>query len=137
MKKALEEYNHLESLDKYIIYSNFSPRNKSQNPINPKEDSGATIVIYPLPDGGRRTLYRDRRYVLSGFAYPAEFYSPDYSKQTPPEPTDYRRTLYWNPNLQLDENGQARITFYNNSRTTQISVEAEGQASDGTLLWSK
>ena len=137
MKKALEEYNHLESLDKYIIYSNFSPRNKSQNPINPKEDSGATIVIYPLPDGGRRTLYRDRRYVLSGFAYPAEFYSPDYSKQTPPDPTDYRRTLYWNPNLQLDENGQARITFYNNSRTTQISVEAEGQASDGTLLWSK
>jgi len=28
-------------------------------------------------------------------------------------------------------------TFYNNSRTTHLSVEAEGQATDGTLLWGK
>ncbi|MBQ6085754.1 MAG: hypothetical protein IJK94_04585, partial [Bacteroidaceae bacterium] len=64
--------------------------------------------------------------------------SPDYSKQRLAEgQKDYRRTLYWNPNLELDENGEAHVTFYNNSRTTQISVEAEGQASDGTLLWNK
>ena len=68
----------------------------------------------------------------------SEFYSPDYSCQTPPEvPTDYRRTLYWNPNLKLDEEGRARVTLYNNSRTTQIQVEAAGQATDGTLLWNK
>ena len=52
-------------------------------------------------------------------------------------PTDYRRTLYWNPNLKLDEEGRARITLFNNSRTTQIQVEAAGQAADGTLLWNK
>ena len=62
----------------------------------------------------------------------------DYSRQTPPEvPTDYRRTLYWNPNLKLDEEGRARVTLYNNSRTTQIEVEAAGQAADGTLLWNR
>ena len=72
-----------------------------------------------------------------GFAYPAEFYNPDYSKQTPPVPTDFRRTLYWNPDLKLDENGEANITFYNNSRQTTLSVEAEGQAPEGTLLWTK
>ena len=138
MKKAEEEYTSMESLDKYVLYSDFSPRSNRSFSLEPKEGSGATLVIYPLPDGGIRTLYRDRRYILPGFAYPAEFYSPDYSKYRLPEgQKDYRRTLYWNPNLQLDENRQARITFYNNSRTTQISVEAEGQASDGTLLWSK
>ena len=55
--------------------------------------------------------------------------------QTPESQHDYRRTLYWNPNLLLDENGEAHITLYNNSRTTQISVDAAGQAADGTLLW--
>jgi len=57
--------------------------------------------------------------------------------QAQPSQLEYRRTLYWNPNLKLDENGEATITFYNNSRTTYLSVEAEGQATDGTLLWGK
>ena len=80
----------------------------------------------------------DRRTILQGFTEPAQFYSPDYSKQKLPEgQKDYRRTLYWNPNLKLDEKGEAHITFYNNCRTTHLSVEAEGQATDGTLLWGK
>ena len=96
------------------------------------------MAVYPFYDGGQRVIYRDRRYILDGFAAPAEFYSPDYSKQTLPEvPTDYRRTLYWNPNLKLDAEGRARVTLYNNSRTTQIEVEAAGQAADGTLLWNR
>ena len=83
----------------------------------------------------------DRRTILQGFAEPAEFYSPDYSKQElPPRGAggaDYRRTLYWNPDLKLDENGEAVVTFYTGSRQTTLSVEAEGQASDGTLLWGR
>lgn len=80
--------------------------------------------------------YGDQCIPIQGFSTIAEFYHPDYSRHSLPEGQgDYRRTLYWNPNLQLDENGEATITFYNNSRTTHISVEAEGQASDGTLLW--
>ena len=80
----------------------------------------------------------DRRTILQGFTEPAQFYSPDYSKQKLPEgQKDYRRTLYWNPDLKLDEKGEATITFYNNCRTTHLSVEAEGQATDGTLLWGK
>ena len=133
----LDEYKNLSLLDKMVVYTDYSPRKEGTKRYRGSNLPETTLTLYPYPDGSRRPVYRDRRYILPGFAYPAEFYSPDYSKQTPPEPTDYRRTLYWNPNLQLDENGQARITFYNNSRTTQISVEAEGQASNGTLLWSK
>ena len=133
----LEEYKNLSLLEKMVVYTDYSPRKEGNKRYQGSNLPETTLTIYPYSDGSRRPVYRDRRYILPGFAYPAEFYSPDYSKQTPPEPTDYRRTLYWNPNLQLDENGQAHITFYNNSRTTQISVEAEGQASDGTLLWSK
>ena len=136
--EEMEEYNDLGLLDKILIYTDYYPRKEGSQQYWGSDVPETTIVLYPYPNGARRPVYRDRRYILPGFAYPADFYSPDYSRQRLPEgQKDYRRTLYWNPNLKLDENGQARITFYNNSRTTQISVEAEGQASDGTLLWSK
>ena len=44
---------------------------------------------------------------------------------------------YWNPNLRLYSEGRARVTLYNNSRTTQIQVEVAGKAADGTMLWNK
>ena len=123
--------------DKYVLYSDYSPRMEGSKQYYGANEPKTKLVMYPFPDGSRRMTYRDRRYIFDGFSYPAEFYSPDYSRQTPPEPTDYRRTLYWNPYLQLDKNGEVNITFYNNSRQTSLSVEAEGQAPDGTLLWVK
>ena len=124
-------------VEKYVVYTDYQPRLEGSTRYMGSNRPMTVIAIYPFPDGSKRAVYRDRRYILEGFAYPAQFYSPDYSKQIPSEPTDYRRTLYWNPDLKLDENGEAIITFYNNSRQTTLSVEAEGQATDGTLLWAK
>ncbi|MBQ6085752.1 MAG: carboxypeptidase-like regulatory domain-containing protein [Bacteroidaceae bacterium] len=131
------EYNQLSSLDSVYIYTDYSPRMEGDSKYRQPNQPIVAIYLKKMQNNEKRITYRDRFLKLPGYSVAEDFYSPDYSKQTPPEPTDYRRTLYWNPNLQLDENGQARITLYNNSRTTQISVEAEGQASDGTLLWSK
>ena len=39
--------------------------------------------------------------------------------------------------MKLDDKGEAEIKFYNNSRQTTLSIEAEGQAQDGTLLWGE
>ena len=50
---------------------------------------------------------------------------------------DYRRTLYWNPDLKLDDSGKAEFRFYSNGKQTHLSVTAEGMASDGTLLTGK
>ena len=132
------EYRGTGVWDKYVLYSDYSPRMEGNKQYYGSGEPKTKLVMYPFPDGSRRITYRDRRYILEGFAYPAEFYSPDYSKMELTEgKKDYRRTLYWNPNLKLDANGEANITFYNNSRQSNLSVEAEGQSSDGTLLWSK
>lgn len=133
--KPIEDPRFL--IDKYVVYTDYQPRLEGSSRYLGANRPETRIMIYPYYDESRRAVYRDRRYILEGFAYPAEFYHPDYSSQIPPEPTDYRRTLYWNPDLQLDKNGEATVTFYNNSRTTHLSIEAEGQASDGTLLWGK
>ena len=71
-----------------------------------------------LPKGLRNTYFE-------GFAQPVEFYSPDYSSATLPEP-DVRRTLYWNPDVKTDSLGQVSVHFYNNATCKKISISAEG-----------
>ena len=125
-------------IDRYVLYTDYQPRLEGSKRYAGANLPETRVAIYPFYDGSKRVVYRDRRYVLDGFAAPAEFYSPNYSRYKLPEgQKDYRRTLYWNPSLKLDAEGRARVTLYNNSRTTQIEVEAAGQAADGTLLWNK
>lgn len=82
--------------------------------------------------------YRDRRNILHGFAYQEDFYHPDYQRNPPQDgQKDYRRTLYWNPDLQLDASGQAHVTLFNNSQTTILQVDAAGQTDNGTLLYNR
>ena len=90
------------------------------------------------PDGGKNATFRDRYLILKGFAGEDDFYHPNYAGRKPAAEgvKDYRRTLYWNPDLQLDADGQATVSFYNNGKETYIEVSAEGQGNDGTLLWS-
>ena len=91
-------------------------------------------VGYDLLSSGKRPTYRDRHYVLHGFDVSEEFYSPCYRERPLPSLQDYRRTLYWNPNLELDENGHADVTLWNNSLSTSITVSAEGITPAGKIL---
>ena len=87
---------------------------------------GCVVFIETYPEGevpveGAKEI---RKTWLEGYSPAKEFYSPDYSV-LPPEPNDYRRTLYWNPTVIPDETGRAKIQFYNNSSCTNFSISAE------------
>lgn len=123
----------LETIDAYAFYTDYQPRSIGSKRYVGSNLPKGEVVVYNVPDEGRRRMYRDRCWVFDGIAVPCEFYSPDYSKMPPP-PADYRRTLYWNPELKLDENGSASIQFYNNSNMNQISVQAEGMTANGYML---
>ncbi|MBO7168100.1 MAG: hypothetical protein J6V61_05080, partial [Bacteroidaceae bacterium] len=133
-----EKYNLLKNLGKVYIYTDYSPRREG-NSLYDGEDIPTVSVSLHLIDNNdtHRSTSRDRRYILPGFSAPEEFYQPDYSNKPLPEVKDYRRTLYWNPDLKLDENGRAEIRFYGNGRQTYLGVSAEGLANDGTLLTGK
>ena len=68
---------------------------------------------------------------VDGYSRPYMFYSPEYPEGPIFGDVDYRRTLYWNPNVITDENGKAQVEFYNNSITKRFSVEAAGITSTG------
>ena len=60
------------------------------------------------------------------------FEMPDYSVL--PKKSDFRRTLYWNPNVKTDKNGKAKVEFYNNSSCKQVVISAEGITADGRAM---
>ena len=133
--QEIARYYDRANIEKYVIYTDYQPRLEGSNRYKGSNIPKTIIAIYPYADGSRRPIYRDRRYIYKGFSYPDNFYHPNYKKrQLDAAPADYRRTLYWNPALTLDQNGHAKILLYNNGKQGQIHVSAEGMAKDGTIL---
>lgn len=125
---------HLNRLQNFRFFTDYEPRNIDSLYTESVNRDDITLVYETIPNGGKRTTYRDRRYILAGFAEPADFYMPDYSHAIPPEPSDYRRTLYWNPNARPDADGQFHVKLFNNSRETRISVSVAGISHDGRVV---
>ena len=123
---AKDQYNKLYNLDKVYVYTDYCPRMEGSERYEGANQPEVIVDLRRVPNEGRRITYRDRRYVLPGFAVCEDFYHPNYSTKPLPDTQDYRRTLYWNPNVKLNENGEAEITLYNNAKTTRICVNAEG-----------
>jgi hypothetical protein len=70
-----------------------------------------------------------RRSSYLGYNVPEVFQWNNYD-QIPPQP-DYRRTLYWNPHVQLDTSGKAQLTFHNSSTGEKLQIVVEGWTRDG------
>ena len=130
-------FSLLSNLDKIYIYTDYSPRREGDERYEQSNQPEVIEDIHRFADGSQRATYRDRRYVLDGFAFQEDFYHPDYQRNPPKEgQKDYRRTLYWNPELKLNANGRAHVHLFNNSQKTMIAIDAAGQTADGGLLYS-
>ena len=68
---------------------------------------------------------------VDGYSRPYQFYAPEYPDGPVFGDVDYRRTLYWNPNVITDTDGQATVEFYNNSITRHFNISAAGMTSSG------
>ncbi len=76
--------------------------------------------------GVRRTHYQ-------GYNIPTKFEMEDYSV-VPPVNDDFRRTLYWNPDVRTDKDGNATIEFWNNSTCRDMYISVEGMTEDGQFM---
>jgi hypothetical protein len=89
-----------------------------------KEES-QLLFDWEIRNLGRRTT------TVKGFTRPVQYYSPVYPDGPIEGSPDYRRTLYWNPNVITDEDGRARVEFYNNSFTRKFTINAAGITASG------
>lgn len=63
-----------------------------------------------------------------------EFAAPKYAKkQTLKKRTDFRSTVFWNGNIEVDESGKATLSFYNSDAVTSFNITAEGMTKDGLI----
>ena len=127
------QLDYARSLRSVSLITDYAPRMEGSKRYMGSNQPTVDVGYDLLRDGMRQT-YRDRHIVLQGFDISEEFYSPCYRNRPLPETKDYRRTLYWNPKLQLNEKGQADITLWNNSSSTSITVSAEGITPAGKIL---
>ena len=68
---------------------------------------------------------------VDGYSRPYAFYSPQYPDGPIVGDVDYRRTLYWNPNVITDSTGTAQVEFYNNSYSTRFNISGAGITASG------
>lgn len=71
-----------------------------------------------------------------GYQKPVEFYSPKYD--TPESGNmgipDYRTTIFWKPDVLLQDDGKATFEFYTSDFKTTYSVVIEGITNDGNII---
>lgn len=92
------------------------------------------VVVHVYTDNNLRTSPKGIRTTrIDGYTLVKEFYHPRYNRGPLPGETDYRRTLYWNPNVRTDSAGRAQVSFYNNGTCRQINISAETVTSDGKV----
>lgn len=74
-------------------------------------------------------------YAFNGYSITREFSSPDYSFNNKSAPADYRTTLYWNHDLTTDEQGNAKIRFYNSDKAKKYRLVVQGMDANGKTVY--
>ncbi len=65
-----------------------------------------------------------------------EFFSPDYfNDKSNPKP-DYRTTLYWNPNINIESDKIENNYFYTSDQTGKFQIEIQGITNNGELIYA-
>jgi len=70
-----------------------------------------------------------------GYQKPAEFYVPKYNVDSIrlSDKADLRTTIYWNPKLETDDNGNVHVSFYTADKANNYSVVMEGISISGEI----
>ncbi len=132
MSGGIKNERNIGDLDISQIENIMIAENDPTVSIELKGNDGVGIYIYTNEDGRKRKETRGTRQTrFYGYSAPMEFYSPDYTYERLPEEKDFRRTLYWNPNVETDKDGNAMVSFFNNGKATDINISAEGLTNEG------
>ncbi len=73
-----------------------------------------------------------RRTYFQGFNQASTFKTEDYS--VIPPMADFRRTIWWQPDIITDAEGKAKVEFFNNSTCEEMYISVEGMTQDGKVL---
>lgn len=112
----------------------------SSGTIYGMQGAGGVLIITTKGGGGRNPEDIIARGVLpltlTGFYKAKEFYSPVYDHPNNGR-ADLRSTIYWQPEMTTDANGNASFEFYNADAKGEYEVIIEGITGDGRARVAK
>lgn len=68
-----------------------------------------------------------------GYVKQRAFYTPKYATPESKNTNDYRTTVYWNPEIRVEKNGEVNLEFYNADGTGKYKVVVEGNDVQGNV----
>lgn len=73
-------------------------------------------------------------YKFPGYSQSKEFYSPNYTSVSSDYfISDHRNTLYWQPNITLNDEGKANISFFTSDDQGMFLIHCEGRTEEGMI----
>ena len=132
----------IDDVDYIYVAKDTDWRTKHARQIN----AGINLPTYPyridifLKPGRKYGIPDTQTCKVVGYSENIEFYHPVYDtpEKVNDENSDNRTTLYWNPYVETDPDGNTTIEFYtNDTDQADYDIDIEGIAPDGTIYKSR
>lgn len=104
--------------------------------LGPRASGGAVVITLKDPRNlPARPAQGIITYTPLGYSESVEFYHPTYDtpEKKNAQRSDFRSTVYWNPELRLDAEGKATIEYYTPDSTAPEDIIIEGVDKDGKV----
>lgn len=114
------------------------PQEKKKEKADGDEDLQANMKVQAVAQGNfnmqdAKDAKRERaRIEMQGYYRARTFPIPVYKNaEIPEQRTDFRNTIYWNPDVEINRSGHGTIEFFASDDITSFRVIAEGITTDG------
>lgn len=104
--------------------------------LGPRASGGAVVITLKDPRNlPARPAQGIITYTPLGYSESVEFYHPTYDtpEKKNAQRSDFRSTVYWNPELRLDAEGKATIEYYTPDSTVPEDIIIEGVDKNGKV----
>lgn len=104
--------------------------------LGPRASGGAVVITLKDPRNlPARPALGIITYTPLGYSESVEFYHPTYDtpEKKNAQRSDFRSTVYWNPELRLDAEGKATIEYYTPDSTAPEDIIIEGVDKNGKV----
>lgn len=112
------------------------PRGADAVILGPRASGGAVVITLKDPRNlPARPAQGIITYTPLGYSESVEFYHPTYDtpEKKNAQRSDFRSTVYWNPELRLDAEGKATIEYYTPDSTAPEDIIIEGVDKNGKV----
>ncbi len=131
-KKRSKKAKNSEEKEQAITANDLINANRTVD-LDLEQDQELSLKRKKKEERVQRQLAKELK-VLSEFYLAREFYAPRYeSKKQPKLRDDFRSTIYWNPNVDIDYSGKASLQFYNSDEISTFKTIIEGIGVKGEL----